>query len=209
MYAQNRDTIFLLRETADTPYAFYHAVFIDTSMKFKNELTNFNFNSYDSATYFDQINRLRPLKVMPAFQNDFPKTWVLLYRLKGKYYLYNPSELGYNFRFKITDSTTIDYTMEGPEPSRLNKISFVSPTQAIIDRTNYWEGKHLSIKLVDIKKGVAVFTFSPTKYNKEGYQVLMVDARKAHLFPVIVNYCPTDKQPEFDFDKIDFKTLLK
>lgn len=207
MFAQSRDTIFLLRETAETPYTFYHAVFIDTSVNFKTKLTNFSFNNYDSATYFDQLTRLRPLK--KASLNDFPKKWIALYRLKGKCYLYKPSDFGYHFRFELTDSTTIDFTMEGPEPSRLNKISIVTPTQAVIDRTNYWEGNGVTIKLVDTAKGIAVFAFSPTKYDKEGYQVLMVDARKAHLFPVVVNYCPTDKQPEFDFDKIDFKSLMK
>lgn len=209
MFAQSRDTIFLLRKTADMPYAFYHAVFIDPSIKFNNELTNFSFNSYDSLTYFDQLTRLRPLQGKKASLNGFPKKWIALHRLKGKHYLYRPSDFGYHFRFEITDSTTIDFTMEGPEPSRLDKISFVSPTHIVIDRRNYWEGKRVDIKLVDTSKGIAVFTFSPTEYNKEGYQILMVDARKAHLFPVVVNYCPTDKQPEFDFDKIDFMSLMK
>lgn len=209
MFAQSRDTIFLLRKTADTPYNIYHAVFIDTSIKIKAELTNFRFNNYDSSTYFDQLTRLRPLKYNKATLNGFPNKWIALYKLKGKYYLYRPSDFGYHFRFEITDSTTIDYTMEGPEPSRLNNVFFVSPTQAVIDRRNYWEGNGVTIKLVDTAKGIAVFTFNQTKYTKEGYQILMVDARKAHLFPVVVNYCPTDKQQEFDFDKIDFQSLIK
>jgi hypothetical protein len=207
MLAQSRDTIFIQRETADTPYAFYHAVFIDTSMKYKTELTNFSFNKYDSATYFDQLTNLRAFKKISL--NDFPKRWIALYQLKGEFYLYKPSDFGNHFRFELTDSTTIDYTMEGPEPSRLNKITFVSPSHAVIERTNYLEGSRVAIKLVDKTKGIAVFTFGPTKYNKESGQVLMVDARKAYMFPTVVNYCPTDKQPEFDFDKIDFTSLKK
>ena len=209
MFAQQADTIFLKRVTADTPYTFYHAIFIDTSTYLKTELINFSFTNYDSATYFDQLINLRPLKTSKVTSKDFPKKWIALYQLKGRYYLYKPSDFGYHFRFEITDSTTIDYTMEGPEPSRLDKITFVSPNQAIINRTNYWGGKSVSIRLVDIEKGVAVFTFGPTKAYKEGYQILMVDVGKAHLFPVVVNYCPTDKQAEFDFDRIDFKSLLK
>lgn len=209
LFAHGRDTIFIQRETADTPYAFYHAIFIDTGMEFQNQLTRFNFDKYDSATYFEQLTNLRPLKHNNVSLNSFPKKWVALYKLKGKYYLYTPSDFGNHFHFEITDSTTIDFTMEGPEPSRLDKISFVSPTQVVIDRTNYWEGKYVVINLVDKAKGIAVFTFSRTNNSKDGRQVLMIDARKAHMFSTIVNYCPTDKQSEFDFDKIDFKSLLK
>jgi len=209
LFAQQHDTIFLTRQVADTPYASYHAVFVDTSMKYKTDLTNFSFNNFDSATYFDQLTNLRPLKGKRHLFNNFPKKWIALYQLKGKHYLYRPSDFGYHFRFEVNDSTTIDFTMEGPEPSRLDKISFVSLTHALIDRTNYWEGSRVAIKLVDTARGIAVFTFCPTKSKKEGYQVLMVDVKKAHMFPTIVNYCPTDKQPEFDFDKIDFKSLLK
>ncbi len=210
LLAQQDDTVFLKREVADRPYPFYHAVFIDTGIKFKTELTSFNFNHFDSATYFDQLTNLRPLKnSKTSIKNNFPRKWIALYKLKGKYYLYRPSDLGNLFRFELTDSTTIDFSMEGPEPSRINKVSFPSPTQAIITRTNYWEGKQVSIKIVDQAKGIAVFTFSPTKYNKHGYKILMVDGAKAHLFPIVVNYCQTDKQPEFEFDKIDFKSLTK
>lgn len=207
MFAQRGDTIFLLRKTADTPYAFYHAIYIDTSMQFRSELTNFSFNNYDSATYFDQLTTLQPIKKIAL--NNIPKKWIALYQLKGKYYLYRPAEFGSHYRFELTDSTTIDFTMEGPEPSRLNKISFVSPTQVIIERTNYWEGNAVNIKMVDTEKGIAVFTYSSTKHNKEGYQILMVDAGKAHLYPIVVNFCETDKQPEFNFDEIDFKALMK
>ncbi|MCA6445033.1 MAG: hypothetical protein IM600_16515 [Bacteroidetes bacterium] len=55
IFAQNRDTIFLVRRIADTPYTFYHAVFMDTSMKFKSELTDFSFNKYDSLAYLQTI----------------------------------------------------------------------------------------------------------------------------------------------------------
>lgn len=207
LLSQERDTVFIFRKAADTPDAFYHAVFIDTSMRHKTELTNFRFNNYDSATYFDQLTNLRPLKKVSI--HYFPKRWIALYQLKGKFYLYKPSDFGNHFRFELTDSTTIDYTMEGPEPSRLDKISFVYPSHVAIERTNYWEGNHVDIKLVDKTKGIAVFTFGSTKHYKERKQVLMVDASKAYMFPTVVNYCPTDKQPEFDFDAVDFKSLLK
>lgn len=99
--------------------------------------------------------------------------------------------------------------MEGPEPSRINEVRFVSPTELIIDRSNYWEGKKVLIHFIDKAKGIAVFIFGPTIYRKEGYQLLMVDASKANLFSTIVNYSNTGKQDEFEFDKIDFKKLTR
>ncbi len=209
LVAQATDTIFLKREVADTPYPFYHAVFIDPGSKFRTELTSFSFCKYDSATYFEQLKPLEPFHGKQTFLNNFPRKWIALYQLNGKYYLYRPSDFGNHFRFEITDSTTIDFSMEGAEPSRLNNISFSSTTQIEIDRTNYWEGKKVIINLLDVAKGLALFSFGPTKYKRAGYQLLMVDAAKAHLFPTIVNYCLTDKQHELAFDKIDFKSLLQ
>ena len=61
---QNRtvgDTIFLLRQLADTPHSFYHAIFIDTGTAIRNQLSDFSFNQYDSS-YFDDVLLLKPYK---------------------------------------------------------------------------------------------------------------------------------------------------
>jgi len=185
------------------------SIFLDTTLKVKTELANFAFTNYDSATYYEQLNKLRPLNYTKIIPENFPRKWIALYQLKGAYYLYRPCDWGYHFRFEITDSTTINYTMEGPEPSRLEKVSFTSTTHAVIEGVNYWEGRRVEIKVIDIERGIAVLTFGPTKYRKGVNRIIMIDARKAHLFPVIVHYCPTSKAPEIDFDKIDFDMLLK
>ena len=82
-------------------------------------------------------------------------------------------------------------------------------TQIQINRVNYWQGQKVKIDIVDKDKGIAVFTFSPTKFIAKAYKILMVDADKAHLFNTVINYCKTDKIEEFDFDKIDFIKLEK
>jgi len=207
--AQKSDTIFLQRTVSNSPYPEYFAIYIDTGAHIKKQLTDFSFSHYDSATYFEQLTSLRPLKYKKTIPANFPRKWIALYQLKGKNYLYSPCDWGYHFRFEITDSTTINYTMEGPEPSRIDQISFPTKTKTIIEGTNYWEGKHVEIKLVDTVKGIAVISFGPTKYRNRWNRVLMVDAKKAYLFPVIVNYCPTSKAHEMDFDTIDFDSLLK
>ncbi|MEN9599902.1 MAG: hypothetical protein RL596_2223 [Bacteroidota bacterium] len=208
LFAEQQDTIFIQRKLADIPYPFYHAIYIDTTRSVRDILTNFEFDNYDSATYFDELQRLKPLKKKMSFATkDFPKNWIALHKWQGKYYLYYPSDFGNHIKFKITDSTTLDFSMEGPEPSRLNQVVLLSSTKLVIYRNNHWEGKKVQINIIDKARGIAVFTFGQTKYSKEGYQLLMVDANKAYLFPTIVNYCKTDKQIEFDFDKINFKSL--
>ncbi|SJZ63011.1 hypothetical protein [Sediminibacterium ginsengisoli] len=206
--ARSADTTFLKRQVIDTPYPSYHAIFIDTADTHKNPLIHFGFDHYDSATYFELLTRLKPLKkvVMPV--SSFPQKWIALYRLKGQYYLYTPSDAGNHFQFEITDSTTIDFTMEGPCPSKLNRISASSSSEIMINRSNYWNQNNVRIRIIDSNKGIAVFQFGPSGFKKKEKYILMVDASKARLFPVIVNWS-TEKQPEFDFDEIDFARLLK
>lgn len=208
LLATQPDTFFLKRVVTDTPYKIYHAIFIDTGMSFKTRLLNFNFSNYDSATYFGELKAMPYLPGIKTSIKEFPKKWIALYQWKGKYYLYHPSDFGNHYRFEITDSTSIDFTMEGPEPSRLINVTMPSPSKVIITRKNLWDGQHLEIKMIDKRKGIAVFTFGPTKFNNTPHRVLMVDAMKAHLYSIIVNYCATDKQSEFDFDKVNFKSLL-
>jgi len=206
---QVKDTIFLKRILVDTPYHFYNAIYIDTTYRLQNRklITNFSFSNYDSTTYFEELKNLKPLKKVNNLIRGFPKKWILLYKYKDDYYTYVPSEAGENYRFEITDSTTIDYTMEGPEPSKINKITRQTPTKIIIRRDNYWQGNIVKINILDRAKGIAVFTFSPTKYIKSEHKLLMVSVDKASNFKAIINFCETDKVAEFDFDKIDFSKL--
>lgn len=207
--AKDLDTSSVKTEPGYRRDLLYPEILTDTNQKYRNELTNFTFDHFDSTTYFDQLKSLRPLSYKKTIPSSFPRKWIALYQRKGKFFLYRPCDWGYHFRFEITDSTTINYTMEGPEPSRLEKIYFPSTTDAIIEGTNYWEGRRVEIKQLDTTKGISVISFGPTKFRKGVSCVLMVDARKAHLFPVIVNDCPTSKALEMDFDKIDFELLLK
>lgn len=206
---QVRDTIFLKRILADTPYHFYNAIYIDIPYRLQNRkpVTNFNFNNFDSTTYFEELKNLKTLNKINNLTPDFPKKWILLYKYKDDYYTYVPSEAGENYKFEITDSTTIDYTMEGPEPSKINKLTRLTPTKIIINRVNRWQGNKVKINIIDTAKGIAVFTFSPTNYIKSEHKLLMVSVDKAGKFKTIINFCETDKVAEFNFDKIDFTKL--
>ena len=55
---------------------------------------------------------------------------------------------------------------------------------------------------IDAKTKLAVF-----EYGKDDYQ-LYIPAENAMAYNIVVNYCLTQKQTEFKFDKIDYKKLL-
>ena len=205
--AQKSDTLFLKRITSNKHYSFYNAIFVDTSAKFKSVLTNFDIDEKDDEMYFKALSELKNLKNQKNYwKDDFPKRWTALYQHKGKYYLYCPSDLGFHKQFEVTDSTLVSYGMEGFQPSQINKISFPSSSLALIDVSNAAGEQQVQIKIIDSEKGIAVFSISQLPHN-DLHKVLMVDASKIHLFPVIVNYCATDKVTEFDFDVMDFDKL--
>lgn len=202
------DTIFLKRVLKDTPYHFYNAIYIDTTSFVKNRATisDFSFGHYDSATFFSELKNMQPLKKI-HLPDGFSRKWILLYQYKNEYYTYVSSEAGERYKFEITDSATIDYTMEGPIPGRINNITQLAPGQILINRDHPWLGKSVNIHVIDAERGITVFTVSDTKNNDPVLKLLMVSLDKAHKFRTIINYCETDKMPEFEFDEIDFKKL--
>lgn len=210
--ADAQDTLFIKRRIADTPYAFYHAIFIDTSKNsvFRNRITDYQFEKYDSTTYFGGLQcleRPRNIQKLPRLKS-LPRNWVPLLQYQGKYYTYHASDWCCIFRFRITDTTTMDHGVEGPEPSWIKQIKDHGKGMFTIERSSLYGGDTVTIHMIDPKRGMAILNFSSSRYTG-GHQQLMVDANRAHLFPTIVNYCVTDRMEEVEFDPIDFSKLLK
>lgn len=207
-----QDTLFIKRRIADTPYALYHAIFIDTSKNsvFRNRITDYQFNEFDSTTYFDGLACLERPRQQRRFSSikQLPRNWVPLFQYKGKYYTYHASDWCCIFRFRITDTTTMDHGVEGPEPSWIKQIKDHGKGKFTIERSSLFGGDTVTIHIIDPKRGIAILNFSSSPYTG-GHQQLMVDANRAHLFPTIVNYCETDRMEEVEFDPIDFSKLLK
>lgn len=211
-FTDAQDTTFIKRTVADTPYAFYHAIFIDKSdtSLFRKHITEYQFDHFDSSTYFDGLRCLeRPVqKVYGKPSKELPRNWVQLYRYKGRYYTYHASDGCCIFRFRITDTTTIDHTVEGPEPSWIKRIKYRGKDTFTIERNSWYRGDTVTIQIIHKKQGIAMIHFTPSRYGS-GRKILMVDAAKAHLFPTIVNYCPTERVEEFEFEEIDFPKIKK
>jgi hypothetical protein len=211
-HKNTNDTIFLLRELADSPHVFYHAIFIDTTTAVRNTLTDFSLTEFDSS-YFESIPILKPYKnFSKEIDKTFPRKWISIHQYKNEYFLYYPSDFCYHSLFELTDSSTFErFSCESPEPSRINSLYFQSSSNLIIDRSLPWgrNSNKLQINIIDPKNGIAIFTFGPNGLGNDGFQLLMVDANKVQQFRTVVNYCVTDKQGEFEFDKINYKSKLK
>ncbi len=204
-------TIFLLRELDKSTNALYHAIYIDTSEAIRNQLTDFSLREFDSS-YFESIPLLKPFKSFnKEIKKSFPRKWISIHQYKNEYFLYSPCDFCYHRLFEFTDSSTFEkFSCESPEPSRINHLQFQSSTNLIIDRSLPYRrnSNKLQINIIDPKKGIAVFTFGPDEWGNEGFRFLMVDVNKAHLFRAIVNNCIIDRQDEFVFDSINYKSPL-
>ncbi len=203
-FGQKTDTIFLKREISQNPYPYYHAVFIDTTDKFRKQLTDFSFYGYDSSIYYSSLKKIKQIDNR-WFEScvAFPRRWVSAYKLKDVYYLYYPSDFGYHYTFQITDSTVISHDMEGPSAGKGVLLKCNLSRNVELNMTIYSSATNVKIEMLDINRGIALFEFSPQVAGKASYRKLMIDAEKAYKFPTVVNYCKTQKMEEYTFDSID------
>lgn len=110
------DTIFLLKvNTKD----YSQIVYIERNRQSADYkfLLNFSFDSAANADFKESNSYLKQKHHRPFKKYDLaglPKEWLPVYRYKGKYYLYSPSEGGNEDRRIFTDSTIIYWGMEGP-----------------------------------------------------------------------------------------------
>lgn len=206
------DTVFLLRnKTKD----YYHAIYIEKNRqsKFYQWLTDFGFDNYDKEefdTYYRGIKDDSSIKIKRFNRSDLPSEWVPLYSLKGRYYLYAPSDWGNAGRKIITDSTLVFWFMDGPYPIPLSSFRKNSNNQYAltgIGRHSFDSARtQLIIHMIDSKNKIAVWEF-PAESTRYRYR-LYVARENAPNFDMVVNYCKDAKQMEFSFDQIDYSKLL-
>lgn len=206
------DTTFLLREDKKE---FYHAVFIDKNRESKvyKRLLDFKYDHDDSIAYNENYKILKVKFKKPLKKYDvaaLKQGWLPLYAYKGKYYLYAPSDWGNAGQRILTDSTLIYWGMEGPDPKPLLSFKKINDSKySLTSQPFYQFVKHsnINIYIIDPKNKVAVWEDMalPADYRYGLY----VPVQYAQNFDMVHNYCKTDRMPEFVFDKIDFKALIK
>ncbi|MFA6247086.1 MAG: hypothetical protein WC615_09095 [Mucilaginibacter sp.] len=206
------DTTFLLKEAKK---GFYHAVFIEKNRESKvyKRLLDFKYDHYDSIAYNENYKILKVKFKKPLKKYDVAslgQDWLPLYAYKGKYYLYAPSDWGNTGRRRLTDSTLTYWSIDGPDLKPLLNFKKLSESKYTLTSQPFYQfvkKSNINIYIIDTKNKVAVWedTALPADYRYGLY----VPLQYAQNFDMVHNYCKTDKMPEFVFDKIDFKALIK
>lgn len=204
------DTEFISRELSEDNYV---AIFIERNKKsqYYKWLTNFkidnfeelNFNFLTERLNHDEAKTRLTYKIPP----ELPRKWCGLTIYKDAYYLYAPSDWGFDTRLLFTDSLLIEFNMDGPFGGFiLNVRKQNKNTYEFLVDDNAQEPSLLTIHMIDWENQIAIFD----NHNQdENYRYsLKIGASKAKNFPIIVNYSKYQKNQEFEFEPIDFISLL-
>ncbi|HCT24475.1 MAG TPA: hypothetical protein DIW54_14570 [Chitinophagaceae bacterium] len=198
------DTTFLLKQGD-------HSIFIDSSpkSKFYDNVSDFHFGKFDGDSYKYSLQYLKDNRIKLTKHNiiDLPKKWVIIKYYKNKFYAYHPSDFYSHFKVSITDTAFIDFGGEGPMANKILSYKKINEKTFSFSLTGVERPKRkLTIHIVDKMNNIAIFE---ELYNdKDKLYYLMVDAAKIRNLPIIVNYCKSQKQMEFDFDEPDYAKLI-
>lgn len=198
------DTTFLLKKGD-------HSIFIDNSptSKFYDYISDFRFGRFDRESYNYSLKYLNANNIKLTNKNitDLPKRWIALKFYKNKFYTYHPSDFYSHFKVAITDTAFIDFGGEGPMANKILNYKKINEKTFSFSLTGVERPKRsLTIHIIDQRIGIAIFEEVFDDNDKLYY--LMIDAAKIRKLPIIVNYCKTQKQMEFDFDEPDYTKLL-
>lgn len=210
--AKPADTLFLQKEL-DKDH--YHAVYIEhnrSATAFK-ALLDFKYDHNDSIAYNASYKVLKIRNHKPLKKYDLaglPQEWLPLNLYKGKYYLYAPVDWANIDIRKLTDSTLTYYSMDGPDVKPLLNFKKINEHKYSLKSLPFYQfvkSSNINIYIIDPKNKITVWedTALPEKYRYRLY----VAKENAGNFDAIVNYCKNDKVPEYVFEKIDYKALIK
>jgi len=188
-----------------------HSIFIDRSKdsKFYESITRFKFQYFDEDSYAHSTDYLKKQNItLTKVKPIIPWTnWVKIKQYKGQFYAYRPCDFLSHFRQSVNDSTFIDWTGEGPVANKIIGQQKIDHKTYAFQLTGIYDhDRKVIIHIIDAQKGIAVFEEITNGTYKRYY--LMIAAEKIKSVPIIVNYCPTSKQAELQFDAPDFEALL-
>jgi hypothetical protein len=209
--AIGQDTTFVLRNLNKN---YYQAIFIDSNSDWKyfKNLKQFSMHGVDSLAYSisvqEEIKHYKKTIRHSIIDSLFPKVWYQLNSYQNRLYLYEPNDNGFNTNKVLSDSSLINFNMDGPYVLLLDSIKQESKTDIHLYVKSYYtaDADIISIYILDWEKKIALFDYhNPFAENR--YR-LMVAAETSNLIPVIVNYSKFQKGREFQFESIDFKPFL-
>jgi hypothetical protein len=198
------DTTFLLQESKK---GIYHAIYIDNNKtsKYYDRISAFDFTKSELDDYKSSLENLKKDNPKISANHtaiEFSKQWCSLHSFKDRFYVYAPSDYISNFKIAFSDTTYIEYFGDGPTGSFIHSFAKTDSNTFQFNLNSFGKSERIiKIHILDEMKGIAVF-------EENANYSLMVRSDRIRMFPVIVNYCKSQKQLEFEFDKINFDKLL-
>lgn len=120
--------------------------------------------------------------------------WITIKKFKGKYFAYFPSEPYYNIYFKLTDSIfLINEFNEGFISFKIEEKKSKGKKLRVELLGDNGVNHYISIK----QKANTIFTVKSSLFTTK--KMTFVKRQSYYSFPIIVNYCPTNRCQEFNF----------
>ena len=182
-----------------------HAVYILPPGKFQKPPV---WTSSDSIYY-------PPVSFFRNFKFDLKETYIPLTVYKGELVYYDPCDGIFENAWVFNDSAFVHLYYDGPEGSPIAAIEHEDENeiQFRILQFNYEDIEksleyYLTVKSMNKEKGIYLFTFENPYDSKDTYSFPVVEQRKLHLFPVLVNESKYQKYTEFQFPEEEYTPEL-
>jgi hypothetical protein len=205
------DTLFIYRSlTTDC----YHAIYIDTTHASKqlSWLTDFSFDESDHLgliSHHEYWEERDPGSFRKQHMHGLSKEWLPVHPYKGNYYLYAPSDWGNAGRRILTDSSFIYWYMDGPTSVPIRNVIKKDRKDYSFEIRNFGSDEFTAVNLTVIDPITQLTLFEFTD-EAEAYRYrLYVPVSHLKHFDLIINHCETQKQREFQFEKLDINTLIR
>lgn len=147
-----------------------------------------------------------PVPFFRKFKFDLKETYLPLSVYKGQLVYYDPCDGIFEDAWVINDSAFVHLYYEGPEGMPIAAIEHEDENeiQFRILQFNYEEIEksieyYLTVKSMNKKRGLLLFTFENPYDPKDTYSFAVVEQSKLHLLPVLVNDSKYQKYMEFEF----------
>lgn len=202
------DTIFLERHVADTPFPFYHAIYIEKDHRHPlyDSTAPFAYSRFDDTTWSwmrtDGISRKHhDLAGLPA-------QTIPLHGYKNKLYAYYPEW----DRTSITDSAMIlryfepiayaikDISKTGNDRWSLTYVNMLFANESVRTRIDT-----VHIYMIDTARQLMVWEFLDK--NNPHYE-LRIPRSRIREYDLVVNYCKTQETDLFPFDSLPLRSWI-
>jgi hypothetical protein len=178
-----------------------HAIYLLPAGKFQKPPV---WTSSDSIYY-------PPVPFFRKFKLDFKETYIPLTVYKGELVYYDPCDGIFEHAWVFNDSAFVHLFYDGPEGSPIaaiedkdeNEIQFRILQFNYEDIENSLE-YYLTVKRMNKQRGLYLFTFENPYDSQDTYSFPVVEQRKLHLLPVLVNDSKYQKYMEFEFPEEQF-----